>query len=130
MEKDIPSILFLSSSTNIFDIIPEQSREKWNFRLVHIAPGNSFFAQLVRADLIILDTYNMGLYFLDLIKHMSDIENCPILVIDEYEEGVLVDKIKEKGASDYLHIDNFGEGLEEKIDSLITNPPLASVLLT
>lgn len=118
------SITFFSSSTTIFDAIPDTILKKWDFHLVNILPPkHPNLNPLVKIDLIIIDTYNLGLDFLELIKRNPRIGNCPTLVIDEYDEETFISEIFKKGASEYLHIDHFNDNFEKKIERMINQLP-------
>ena len=113
------SILFLSASSSIFDAIPEELYQKWNFYLVKSNAEQVTLARLERPDVVVVDTYGLGVEFLDKVKGNPVVQDCPVLVIDEYDQKILIDKILEKGATTYLNIDNFTDDLEDKIKGLI-----------
>jgi|GEM_PF-4408742 len=115
-----PSILFISSSTSIFDTIPDDIFKKWDFYLQKFTTDESHLNQLITPQLIILDSFNLGFHFLDQMENQHARARCPILVIDDYSEQVLIDTIIRKGASSYLHLDDFINNLEEEIEKLIS----------
>ena len=119
MSKKKPVILFLSASSAVFDTIPEDYFGMYEFRLMKITPENAPLGKVQQPDLIVVDTYSLGLGFLKTIKHESSLSDKPILVIDEFSEKVFASKIMEKGAQDYLNIDNYSERLLSKIQKLV-----------
>ena len=123
------SILFLSASSSIFDAIPEELFRKWNFYLVKSSSEQVTLTRLDRPDVVVVDTYGLGVDFLDKVKSNPSIHDCPVLVIDEYDQAILIDKILERGATAYLNIDNFTDDLENKINKLIPKASSSFLLL-
>lgn len=119
MKKYKFSVLFLGSSSQVYDTIPEELLQRWDFQFASITNGEFRFHEMERHHVIILDTYSLGLKSLDRVKTALSSQNCAILVMDEYQEKVLIKSILERGATAYLHIDNFTDCLENQIAALM-----------
>lgn len=122
MRKDRPSILFISSTASIFDVIPDNIFKKWDLYLQKFTAVDSHLNQLITPELIILDSFNLGFHYLDQIAKRDETTKCPVLVIDDYNEKVLINTIISKGASSYLHLDDFINNLEGEIEKLLSTP--------
>ncbi len=129
MSEEKFSILFLSASSSVFDALPEEFFQKWSFYLVKITTEKAPLERLEKPDMIIVDTYSLGIDFLDKIRETAVLKSCILLVIDEYHQSAFIDKILEKGANGYLHIDNFSDDLEHKIRALMPRKKFTSLVL-
>ena len=128
MGKDKPVIYFFSASSEMFDVIKDEFFEKWSFHLVTLPAGTSIIDLEEIPELIILDTLSLQLDLLEHIKKHPTIGNSPVLVVDNYREQVLIDKIIEMGASGYLHVDSFLNHLDQMVKKIIYKPKLHFIL--
>ena len=122
-----PSILFLSASSAVFDTIPEECFTMYNFHLLKITPKNSINERISNRDLVIIDTYSLGVDFLDKVSEMTAGLKIPILIIDDFNDQIIIGKMFDKGAKGYLNIDEYGDLLKSKIQKLI--PKLGMMIL-
>ena len=129
MNEEKPKIYFFSASSEMFDTIEDAFFEKWNFHLFKLSPFTKVINLEETPDLIILDTLSLKLDLLEQIKKHPKIGNCPVLVVDNYTEQVLIDKIVEKGASAYLHVDKFIDNLSQKVHKIIYGRMLHSIFI-
>lgn len=119
VEPDKSYILFLSTSSVMCDTLSEELNERWNFHLVKPVGQTNDLDILCEPDLVIVDTYSLGLSFIDAVRGNHLTRYSPILVIDEYDKKILINKIMEGGVTDYLQIDNFNDQLKSKIEKII-----------
>ncbi|TRX52413.1 hypothetical protein FNH22_22145 [Fulvivirga sp. M361] len=129
VNKEKLTIYFFSASSEIFDVISDELFGKWNFHLVTLAPGTIEINLEEIPDLIILDTLSLQLELLEHIKRHPRLGSSPVLVVDDYQEQVLIDKIVEKGASEYLHIDDFIDRLSQTVEKIIHSSMFRSIIL-
>lgn len=114
-----PSILFLSASSAVFDTIPEECFGMYSFHLLKITPQHSINENFSDKDLIIIDTYSLGVDYLEKIKMAISDFRTPILIIDDFSDEIIIKQIFERGAKGYLNIDEYGDSLKSKIQKLI-----------
>ncbi|MDH5475622.1 MAG: hypothetical protein OEX22_08040 [Cyclobacteriaceae bacterium] len=119
MKKYKSIVLFLSSSTKIYNAIPNEIFENWDIYFSKTYNDRPLINKSLIPQLIILDTYNLGFDFLFLLKQISEIDKCPILVIDEYDQEVLINTIIKNGASSYIQLSEISQHLENKIKNLL-----------
>lgn len=126
--KGRPVIYFFSASSEMFDVIKDEFFEKWSFHLVTLPASAAVIDLQEVPELIILDTLSLKLDLLEHIKEHPIIGKSPVLVIDNYQEQVLIDKIIEMGASGYLHVDSFLNHLDQMVKKIIHRPKLHFIL--
>ncbi|MEM8564975.1 MAG: hypothetical protein AAGF85_00850 [Bacteroidota bacterium] len=119
MQERRSSILFLSGSSAVFDTIPEECFSKYDFYLLKINKENSIKERFTNKDLIIIDTYSLGVDFLDMAKELIGERNIPILIIDDFDNHIIINQLFAKGAKGYLNIDDYSSGIKTKIQKLI-----------
>ncbi|MEM7110136.1 MAG: hypothetical protein AAF519_18050 [Bacteroidota bacterium] len=119
MPEKRPSILFLSASSAVFDTIPEECFSTYDFYLLKINRENSINEPFSDKDLVIIDTYSLGVDYLSIIKDLIGKRNLPILIIDDFDNEVIINQLFEKGAQGYLNIHDYSSGIKAKIRKLI-----------
>ena len=119
MKEDKFLVLFLGASSHVYDTIPDELFQRWNFRFKSISNRELAGDEIGFPHVIVLDTYSLGLRSLDKLKAWRSQHTCSILVLDDYQEKVLIQSILSRGASAYLHIDDFADGLEHQLEVLL-----------
>ena len=119
MKEDKFTVLFLGASSHAYDTIPEELLQRWDFQFKSISDSDFVLHEL--PHVVVLDTYSLGLRSLDRVKARLSTPQSAILVLDDYQERILIESILARGAAAYLHIDNFADGLEHHIEALL--PP-------
>ena len=69
-------------------------------------------------SLLIVDTYSLGIPYLDRILERKLASGFPVLVLDAYREEVFVRKILEKGIESYIHVDDINDQLNPELERL------------
>lgn len=82
-----------------------------------------------KPSLIIVDTYSLGMNYLQVILKMKSEMNCPVLVLDHYTEQLFINDIISKGANGYLLVHSFEEELGVAIGYLLHGENYVSKLL-
>ena len=66
-----------------------------------------------------MDTYSLGIDFLNNTINSIKEYRLPILVVDDFQEDAVIRKIFEIGVKGYLNIDEYGDALIGKIQKLL-----------
>ena len=120
MSQSKPHVLFLSASSAVFDTIPEECYTLFSFHLLRITHEHEVPEKLTDKDLIIIDTYSLGVDFLDRIAIALQNIKRPILIIDDFNDDIIIQQLYNKGAKGYLKIDEYSTGLKQKMQNLIS----------
>lgn len=119
--------MFLSSSSAVFDTIPDECFALYNFHLLKISSSSVIEDRLTNKDLVIMDTYSLGIDFLNRTIGSIKEQKLPVLVVDDFREEAVIRQIFEIGVKGYLNIDEYGDALIGKIQRLL--PSSTSVRL-
>ncbi|MBL6445055.1 hypothetical protein JMN32_01970 [Fulvivirga sp. 29W222] len=122
-------IAFFSNSNEVFESIPNQAFKLWDIFLVSPDSSSPYLERIKEPALIIVDTYSLGLDFLQLICDNQYEWSCPVLVLDHYTERLLIESIIDRGANGYLLVHSFEEELPEAIEHLLEGGKYVSTLL-
>ena len=114
-----PAIVFFSKSNEIFEIIPEECYSRWRFHLISSDNPSAALNAIENISLLIVDTYSLTIRFLEKLMSTEMGANTPILVLDNYEEEILIDELLNRGVKGYLLVHAFGAELERTIGYLL-----------
>lgn len=123
------NIAFFSNSYEVFESIPSEAFTLWDIFLVSPNTSSPYPERIKDPALVIVDTYSLGMDFLQLIYNNKQQWSCPVLVLDHYTERLFIDNIIGKGANGYLLVHSFEEELLEAIEHLLGGGEYISTLL-
>lgn len=124
-----PTIVFYSKSNEIFETIPENCFSKWQFRLISSDKPYTTLNAIENIALIIVDTYSLTIPFLEKVMSTEIGQRVPLIVLDDYEEEVLIDELLNRGVKGYLLVHSFGTELEHTIEGLLAGKNYKTNLL-
>lgn len=123
------NIAFFSNSNEVFESIPDEAFGMWDIFLVSPNLTSPHLERIRRPSLLIVDTYSLGMDFLQLVLNKDGEPPCPVLVLDHYTEKLFVNDIIKKGANGYLLVHSFEEELITAIDHILKGGNYVSTLL-
>lgn len=123
------TIVFFSKSNEIFDTIPDECFSKWRFHLIASEKPQVNLTSIENIALIIVDTYSLSIPFLVEVMSTQTDEKVPVLVLDDYEEQVLIDELLSRGVKGYLLVRSFGSELKSTIEGLLSGKNYTTNLL-
>lgn len=124
-----PTIVFFSKSNEIFDSIPDECFSKWRFHLIASEKPEVNLTSIENIALIIVDTYSLSIPFLVQVMSIEIGKRVPVMVLDDYEEQVLIDELLNRGVKGYLLVHSFGTELESTIEGLLAGKHYKTNLL-
>ena len=123
------NIAFFSNSNEVFESIPNEAYKLWDIFLVSPNTSSPYLERIRDPTLIIIDTYSLGMDFLQLVFSKRHEWTCPVLVLDHYTEKLFIESIIDKGANGYLLVHSFEEELLEAVEHLLGGGEYVSTLL-
>ncbi|MEL7004902.1 MAG: hypothetical protein AAFN93_19500 [Bacteroidota bacterium] len=127
--RETPTIVFFSKSNEIFEIVPEECFSKWRFHLIASERPQVNLSTIENISLVIVDTYSLGISFLEEVMSTDIGRKVPVIVLDDYEEPVLVDELLNRGIKGYLLVHAFASELESTIEGLLAGQNYKTNLL-
>lgn len=123
------TIVFFSKSNEIFETIPEECFSRWKFHLISSDKPQVNLSSIENIALIIVDTYSLSISFLEKVMSTEIGSSVPLMVLDDYEEKVLIDELLNRGVKGYLLVHAFGKELEHTIEGLLAGEHYKTSLL-
>jgi len=127
--RDKPTVVFFSKSNEIFETIPEGCFSKWRFHLIASDRPQVNLSTIENISLIIVDTYSLGISILVEVMSTEIGKKVPMIVLDNYEEQVLIDELLNRGVNGYLLVHAFAAELECTIKGLLAGQNYKTNLL-
>ncbi|MBL3658868.1 response regulator transcription factor [Fulvivirga sediminis] len=110
--KELRNIAFYSRSNEVFECLEEEIFQRWNFFLTSPDLASPKLDRVFNPSLLIIDTYSLGMEFLEFIFKHSRYKTTPILVLDFYTEKPFIENLIDKGAAGYLLVHSFADELD------------------
>ncbi|UII25147.1 hypothetical protein LVD15_17785 [Fulvivirga maritima] len=117
--KELRNIAFYSRSNEVFDCLDEEIFQRWNFFLASPDIASPKLDRVYNPSLLIIDTYSLGIEFLNFIFEHSRYKTTPVLVLDFYTEKPFIENLIYKGASGYLLVHSFADELDTAMSAIL-----------
>ncbi|UII20454.1 hypothetical protein [Fulvivirga ligni] len=113
------NIVFFSRSNEVFECLEPDLFQKWNFYLASPDLSSPNLDHIYAPSLIIVDTFSLGMDFLNTVVNYENFANVPSLVLDYYTEEPLINSILSNGAAGYLLVHSFSDELVAAINHMM-----------